>query len=105
MRFEQMLVLVICKDSDDAAPRREATMNEHLLHADEIASSLRLAGRLVDEEGHGIVGSFLLVEVADAAEARRLVRGDPYSRAGVWSEVAYHPVELAGESGFEIRRR
>jgi uncharacterized protein YciI len=100
-----MLVLVICKDADDAARRREATMNEHLLHADEIAPSLRLAGRLVDEDGRGTVGSFLLVDVADAAEARRLVQDDPYSRAGVWRDVAYHPVELAGQNGFDTQER
>ncbi len=100
-----MLVLVICKDADDATRRREATMNEHLLHADEIAASLRLAGRLVDEEGRGTVGSFLLVDVENAAEARRLVQDDPYSRAGVWRDVAYHPVELAGQYVSDLQER
>lgn len=100
-----MLMLVVCKDAEDAGKRREATMNEHLLHADGIAASLRLAGRLVDEEGRQTVGSFLLVEVTNVAEARRLVQDDPYSRAGVWREVAYYPVELAGSNGFDTEVR
>ncbi|MGE0436494.1 MAG: YciI family protein [Steroidobacteraceae bacterium] len=96
-----MLMLVVCKDAEDARQRREATMNDHLLHADGIAPKLRLAGRLVDEEGLRTVGSFLLVDVPDAAAARRLVQDDPYSRAGVWREVAYYPVELAESNRFD----
>ena len=96
-----MLMLVVCKDAEDARTRREATMNDHLLHADEIAPKLRLTGRLVDEDGRQTVGSFLLVDVPDAATARRLVQDDPYSRAGVWREVAYYPVELVETDRFE----
>jgi len=75
-----------CIDAPGAeAPRREH-LAAHLAYVEKVMDRLLLAGPLKDAEGL-VVGSLIVLGVATEAEARQLLDGDPYFRAGVWQDV------------------
>jgi uncharacterized protein len=45
------------------------------------------AGPLLTEDGNTMIGSLLLLELANRGEADRFVADDPYNRAGLFANV------------------
>lgn len=93
-----MLYVVIAKDGTDAdAPaRRAAVRAAHLETAKELQADGRLVtgGALLDDAGN-MIGSMLLLDVADEAAARNLMENDVYTRSGVWQELQIWPYRKA----------
>lgn len=73
-------------DKPDAFALRAATRDAHLLHLAAHADRVRLGGPWLDGEGRS-VGSLLVIEAADAADARAFADADPYARAGLFARV------------------
>jgi uncharacterized protein YciI len=88
------LYLAYCLDAPEAPRLRGELLAAHLEWVRRIHPRLRLAGPLRDERGR-FVGSVLIVEAADAAEAEALLEEDPYRRGGVWREVRLHAFQAA----------
>lgn len=93
-----MLFVVIAKDGTDAGAqaRRGEARASHL----ETARALQAAGRLVTggallDAEQNMIGSMLVLDVANEAEARRLVEEDVYTRTGVWQSYEVWPYRQA----------
>ena len=88
-----MDVMVVCRDRDDgtAAQLRAAHLDAHLSYIETILDRIRVAGPAYDADGQAVVGSLLVFAVASVEEARALVAGDPYHRAGVWADIDIRP--------------
>lgn len=76
---------VICRDKPGALEVRKANRDKHL---DYIAQTgvVTLAGPFLDAEGN-MCGSLLILNVATLAAAQDWAQGDPYAKAGLFSEV------------------
>ncbi len=75
-----------CIDAPGAAEPRREHLKAHLAYVEQVMHKLLVAGPLKDEAGE-MIGSLIVFAVDTAAEARQLLDGDPYHRAGVWSDV------------------
>jgi uncharacterized protein YciI len=53
---------------------------------------IAFGGPLLDAPGGAPVGSLVVFEAANEAEARRIVEQDPYVVQGVWANWRIHPV-------------
>jgi uncharacterized protein len=65
------------------APLREA----HLAYLNQHRSIIVARGPLLDDEGNRTIGSLLMLDVADKAEAEAFWAGEPFNRAGVYDRV------------------
>lgn len=88
---------IMAWDIANSAPIRAAMRDAHFSHIERIVDKVAVAGPLKDADG-AIVGSLVVLNVADAAEAEAVLRSDPYFTAGVWERWTIHPfVAAAGE--------
>jgi uncharacterized protein YciI len=82
-----MLWTISCTDKPNTAAARE----EHLLpHREYLQSSkgiLVLAGATQTDDGKEAIGSLFVVNVGSRAEAKAFSDGDPFTRAGVFSNI------------------
>ncbi len=86
-----MLYVLMCRDKADSQALRLATREAHLAYVGERASSIRLAGPMLSDDGDRMVGSRFILEADDAEAVKRFNADDPYTRAGLWGEVIVHP--------------
>ena len=83
-----------------AAPQRARPIwngpqvSAHLEWAAGLGGMVRMAGPLLSPEGQ-MVGSVFLIEAADLAASMALNADDPYSKAGVFGQVAIHETRWA----------
>ena len=62
----------------------------HEAHADYLRSQkkiLVLSGPTLTDDGNGVTGSLLVVNVGSRAEAQAFVDADPYQKVGMFTEV------------------
>lgn len=80
-----MRVALIARDHPGALQTRLDNRQSHL---DYVAATgvVELAGPLLDSEGK-MTGSLILLQVPDMAAAEAWAAGDPYAKAGLFSEV------------------
>lgn len=81
---------IIAHDVPDSAVLRDAHRAAHFVQVERIMDKVAIAGPLKDAEGR-IIGSLIVLDVADASEARSLLEADPYFAAGVWARIEVHP--------------
>lgn len=86
-----MLYAFYCSDNPEAVGVRVANREAHLAFLNELGERLFLAGPFLSEDGSTMVGSLIIVECDDLADARRLAARDPYAKAGLFSGVAIKP--------------
>lgn len=93
-----MLYLVLAHDGTDpeAPARRQRVREQHLAGIGPAAASgvLQVGGAILDADG-AMIGSALIVEAANEAEARAFLEGDVYSREGVWQSLTIYPFKRA----------
>lgn len=88
---------VIAWDVPDSAAIRDAARGAHFAHIERIIDKVAVAGPLKDASG-AMIGSLVVLAVADAAEAEAVLKSDPYFAAGVWASWTINPfVAAAGE--------
>jgi len=80
-----MLVALIAKDKPGAQAIRAENRPAHLdyLKSTDLVAQ---AGPLLDAEG-GMVGSLIILDVADLAAAQAWADNDPYAKAGLFGSV------------------
>lgn len=76
---------LICTDKPGAIETRKANRDAHLAYIAETGTVLQ-AGPFLDGEG-AMCGSLIILDVADRAAAETWAAGDPYARAGLFSDV------------------
>lgn len=83
------LFAVIALDRPGAEAKRLAARADHFAYIETILDRIAIAGPLRTDAG-GFAGSILVYDVADEAEARALLTGDPYYAAGIWDDPVIH---------------
>ena len=81
---------IVCVDRPGSSELRASTRDHHLDYLRAGGAALKLAGPLLNDQGHSI-GSLLVVEAADEAGARAFAAEDPYAKAGLFERVEIRP--------------
>jgi hypothetical protein len=79
-----MLFAISNIDKPDSAELRKATREAHVAYLSQIAAKIYMAGPTLDAQGNPL-GSLVIVEAADEAEAKALAAADPYATAGLFA--------------------
>lgn len=82
--------ILFCRDKADSLALRMETRPAHLEYFQKFGNKLNLAGPMLDDAGNP-AGSMLIVEAADAAEAKAIADADPYNKAGLFADVSVIP--------------
>ena len=80
-----MRFALLCKDKPGHLEVRKSNRDAHLAYIKE-TGVVEMAGPLLDDEG-AMVGSLIVLEVADLATAQDWAENDPYAKAGLFDEV------------------
>ncbi len=86
-----MLYMFHCTDKAGSAEVRASNRAPHLAYLEGQADRLFAAGPLLSDDGQGMVGSLLIVDCADAADAQAFADNDPYAKAGLFESVTIRP--------------
>ena len=84
-----MLVALIARDKAGALETRKANREAHLAYID-ATGVVDQAGPLLDETDQ-MIGSLVILNVADMAAARDWADNDPYAKAGLFESVDLIP--------------
>lgn len=76
---------LICRDKPGATGIRLANRDAHLAWARE-GGLVIFGGPMLDEAG-AMIGSLVVIDVADRAAAEAFAAADPYGRAGLFESV------------------
>jgi uncharacterized protein YciI len=86
-----MYFVATCLDKPGHVQTRLDTRPVHLDYLNGLKEKLKVAGALLGPDAQTPVGSMLIFECADEAEARGLVAGDPFAKAGLFASVDIKP--------------
>ncbi|GGB17733.1 YciI family protein [Allosediminivita pacifica] len=84
-----MLVALIAKDKPGALQTRKDNREAHLAYIEE-TGAVSQAGPLLDADEQ-MIGSLVVLDVADMAAAQAWADGDPYAKAGLFESVELLP--------------
>jgi hypothetical protein len=85
-----MHFILECIDKPDSLDLRMVTRPPHLEYLTGLSDKITIAGPILGEDGKP-VGSLLILDVADRAEAEAFAAGDPYAKAGLFASVTIRP--------------
>jgi uncharacterized protein YciI len=88
-----MQFMAYCLDKTGALEIRMANRPKHVEYLTSHNDKLIFAGPLLD--GEAMIGSLLVLEVADRAEMDTFLANDPYAKAGLFQSVKVHGVRKA----------
>jgi uncharacterized protein YciI len=86
-----MLFAAICTDKPGSLDKRKANRPEHLAYLKSLGEALVLAGPFTEEDGTSMNGSLIVVEAASLDDARKIIDGDPFAKAGIFANVEIRP--------------
>ena len=81
-----MLYALIGKDKPNSLPLRLATRAAHLEYLHGQGKAV-ITGPLLGEDEESMIGSLMVIEVKDRAEAEAYVANDPYTLAGLFASM------------------
>ncbi|XDA98254.1 YciI family protein [Sulfitobacter sp. LCG007] len=81
-----MLVALVAKDKPGSLGVRQENRPAHLDYLKASAGTVHMAGPLIGDDG-AMIGSLVVLDVADMAAAEDWAAADPYARAGLFDEV------------------
>ena len=96
-----MLFAAVCTDKPGAPARRHEVRPKHLEWVAAQGARVKLAGPLMNAEGHAI-GSLFLWEGASREEIEALAAADPYVQAGIFESVVLRPFRIVVEDGRQV---
>jgi len=82
-----MLWAITCDDKPDTAAIREKHLLPHRAYLQSQKGILVLAGATQSDDGNTAIGSLFIVNANSRAEAKAFSDGDPFTQAGVFSNV------------------
>jgi uncharacterized protein len=80
-----MLIALYARDREGASKIRADTRSAHLDYITE-TGVVAMAGPLLGDDG-GMIGSLVILDVADMTAARDWADNDPYAKAGLFERV------------------
>jgi uncharacterized protein YciI len=83
-----MPFLIDATDKSDSQNVRHANRPKHIAYLEENLPRLLAAGAKLRDDGETAWGTVYILDVEDRAAAEAFVRSDPFSRAGLFEEVA-----------------
>jgi len=89
-----MLFAFICTDRPGSLELRLRVRPDHLAHLEKLGSSLKAAGPFTDPQGSPN-GSLVIIEAANATDAKVIADSDPYAKAGLFQSVEIKPWKWA----------
>lgn len=84
---------LVAYDKPNAPNRRLDARPEHLKYLESLGDKLLLAGPFLDEQG-GMVGSIVIIEAENMAEAETTFRADPFYINGVFDSITIKPYRI-----------
>ena len=82
-----MNFVLYCVDKPGHGQVRADNRPAHLDYLKSKLDRLVIAGPLLDDDGESVLGSLLVIEAADRADAEAFAAGDPYAKAGLFESV------------------
>lgn len=86
-----MHFVIHCLDKPGHAQVRADNRPAHVEYLKASAARIVAAGPLLSDDGEGMVGSTLIMEFAERAEADAWAADDPYAKAGLFESVSIRP--------------
>ncbi|MBO6518946.1 MAG: YciI family protein [Rhodospirillales bacterium] len=86
-----MHFVIYCLDKPDHAHVRADNRPAHVEYLKASAGKIVCAGPMLTDDGEGMIGSTLVMEFADRAEADAWAANDPYAKAGLFESVSIRP--------------
>lgn len=86
-----MHYVLYCLDKKSAAQVRLDNRPAHVEFLHSWGAAISLAGPLLADDGEGMIGSMIVLDVDDRATVDRFVNEDPYGHAGLFESVIVHP--------------
>ena len=86
-----MQFAIYCLDKEGHVQTRLDNRPAHVEHLKAHNDQLLAAGPLLSDDGNAMIGSLLVVEMADRAAVDRFLAADPYSKAGLFQSVTVKP--------------
>jgi uncharacterized protein YciI len=87
------LFVLHCLDKPNNLQGRMDARGAHLDYVKQTAANFRMGGPYLDEAGQ-MVGSLVIIEARDLAEAKAWSANDPYVKAGVFETVEIRPFRV-----------
>ena len=84
-----MLFVITAIDRENGLALRTATRDAHFEYA-RGTGAVRLGGPFLDSNGD-MIGSLIIIEVADREAARQWQANDPYTKTGLFERVEVRP--------------
>ena len=81
-----MYFMLNCVDVPDSRPLRLANRAAHMAYIDDNVSRILFAGPYRDDQGITL-GSVLVIEARDKADAEAFAANDPYAKANVFQRT------------------
>ena len=86
-----MPYMIYCLDKPGHAHVRADNRAAHLDYLKKWSDKLIAAGPLLTDDGSGMVGSLILMDLKDRGEADTFLASDPYGKAGLFASVSVRP--------------
>lgn len=86
-----MLFIATCTDKPDSMALRQETRAAHLAYLGALGARVRAGGALLTADQTSVLGSLLILEAADEAEAAAMLADDPYAKAQLFASVDVKP--------------
>ena len=86
-----MLFCLHCLDKDGHTQVRADNREAHVAYLKAQGERIVSAGPLLSDDGGSMVGSLLIIDVADRAGAEAFSAGDPYAKADLFKSVDIRP--------------
>lgn len=82
-----MFFIVLTTDKPDSAEIRAANRPAHLEYLQSFGAQLVAGGATLTDDGEGMTGSFLLVDMTDRNAVEDFARNDPFAKAGLFDKT------------------
>ncbi|WP_193366875.1 YciI family protein [Pelagibius marinus] len=82
-----MNFVLYCVDKAGHGQVRADNRPAHLEYLNSKLEQIVIAGPMTSDAGDAVLGSLLVIEAADRAEAEAFAAGDPYAKAGLFDKV------------------
>ena len=85
------MFMVLCKDKPGHLQTRLDNRDAHLASMKANVEKLAIGGPLQTDDRQSMIGSMLVLDIADRAELDAFLAQDPYAKAGLFESVTITP--------------
>ena len=85
-----MLFALHLTDRADAGDLRQRVRPEHKAYLAHVAERIAFAGPLLADDGQAMLGSLLVIDFGNRAEALAWLEHEPFTRAGLYGDRQVH---------------